>query len=59
MGRGQPNQTIATLSSAELANYQKTLVDPLNADWQKSAPNGAAIFAAYRAEAARVHSEQK
>ena len=50
---------IATLSPAEEANYQKTLVEPLNAEWQKSVPNGAAIFAAYRAEAARVRQEQK
>jgi TRAP-type transport system periplasmic protein len=57
--RGQPNQTITTVAGAELADYQKTLVDPLNADWQKSVPNGAAIFAAYRAEAARVKQEPK
>ena len=57
--RGQPNQTISTLSPQDFADYQKTLVEPLNADWQKSVPNGAAIFAAYRAEAARVRAEQK
>jgi TRAP-type C4-dicarboxylate transport system substrate-binding protein len=57
--RGQPNQTIATLSPADQAAYQKTLVEPLNADWQTSVPNGAAIFAAYRAEAARVRQAQK
>jgi hypothetical protein len=34
------------------------LVEPLNADWQKSMPNGAAIFAAYRAEAARVRRKE-
>ena len=57
--RGQPNQVITTLSPADEADYQKTLVAPLNAEWQKSVPNGAAIFAAYRAEAARVRTEQK
>jgi TRAP-type C4-dicarboxylate transport system substrate-binding protein len=57
--RGQPNQAIATLSPADEAKYQKTLVAPLNADWQKNVPNGAAIFATYRAEAARVRQEQK
>ncbi len=57
--RGQPNQSISTLSPPDFADYQKTLVEPLNADWQKSVPDGAAIFAAYRAEAARVRTEQK
>jgi TRAP-type C4-dicarboxylate transport system substrate-binding protein len=57
--RGQANQTISTLSPADQADYQKTLVAPLNADWQEGVPNGAAIFAAYRAEAARVRQQQK
>lgn len=57
--RGQQNQTIATLSPEDFADYQKTLVEPLDAEWQKSVPNGPAIFAAYRAEAARVKQEQK
>jgi len=57
--RGQSNQVISALSSADEANYQKTLAEPLNADWQKSVPNGTAIFAAYRAEAARVRQPQK
>ena len=56
--RGQANQVISTLSPGYEASYQKTLVEPLNAEWQKSVPNGAAIFAAYGAEAARVR-EQK
>jgi len=57
--RGQPTQAIATLSPDDLASYQKNLVEPLNAEWQKSVPNGTAIFAAYRAEAARLRQEQK
>src|SRR5262249_50643976 len=57
--RGQPNQVISTLPPGDEANYQKTLVEPLNAEWQKTVPNGAAIFAAYRAEAARVRQEHK
>ncbi|HEY3918941.1 MAG TPA: TRAP transporter substrate-binding protein DctP [Stellaceae bacterium] len=55
--RGLAGQTIATLAPADNAAYQKALVAPLNADWQKTVPNGAAIFAAYRAEAARVRAE--
>jgi hypothetical protein len=50
---------ISTLSSTDEASYQKTLVEPRNTEWQKSVPNGAAIFAAYRAEAARVRQQQR
>jgi TRAP-type C4-dicarboxylate transport system substrate-binding protein len=56
--RALAGQTITTLPPDDVASYQKNLVEPLNADWQKSVPNGAAIFAAYRAEAARIHAEQ-
>jgi TRAP-type C4-dicarboxylate transport system substrate-binding protein len=56
--RGLSGQTITSLPPDDVANYQKNLVEPLNADWQKSVPNGAAIFAAYRAEAARIRAEQ-
>ena len=55
--RNLPGHTITTLAPNATGSYQKELVEPLNADWQKSIPNGAAIFAAYRAEAARVHAE--
>ena len=55
--RGLAGQTITTLAGDDVANYQKTLVQPLNDDWKKTVPNGAAIFAAYRAEAARVRAE--
>lgn len=56
--RGLAGQTVSTLAPADDATYQKTLVQPLNQDWQKSVPNGPAIFAAYRAEAKRVRAEK-
>ena len=58
MVRGLAGQTITTLAADDVANYQKALVQPLNDDWKKTIPNGPAIFAAYRAEAARVRAEQ-
>jgi TRAP-type C4-dicarboxylate transport system substrate-binding protein len=57
--RGLAGQTVTTLSPADDASYEKTLVEPLNEDWQKSVANGPAIFAAYRAEAKRVRAAQK
>lgn len=57
--RGLAGQTITTLAPDDVANYQKTLVEPLNDEWKKTVPNGPAIFAAYRAEAARVRAEPK
>ena len=55
--RGLAGQTIATLPPDDVVAYQKNLVEPLNAEWQASVPNGAAIFDAYRAEAARVRAD--
>ncbi len=59
MVRALAGQTITTLAPDDVANYRKTLVQPLNDDWRKVVPNGPAIFAAYRAEAARVRAEAK
>ncbi len=56
--RGQPGHTITTLDPADVQQYQSQIVQPLAAAWQKNIPNGAAIFAAYRAEAARVSAQK-
>jgi len=54
--RGLPGHTIFRLEGAELERYRKQIADPLVEEWQKRIPNGPAIFAAYRAEVARVRA---
>ena len=55
--RGLTGHTIVALPSADKDRYQHELVEPVIADWQKRIPNGAAILAAYRAEAAKVRAK--
>jgi TRAP-type C4-dicarboxylate transport system substrate-binding protein len=55
--RGLPGHTITPLAGADTDRYQHDLVQPVIADWQARIPNGPAIFAAYRSEAARVRSQ--
>ena len=56
--RAQPGHTITTLDPGDVEQYQSQIVRPLAAAWQKNIPNGPAIFAAYRAEAARVRARK-
>jgi TRAP-type C4-dicarboxylate transport system substrate-binding protein len=52
-----PGQTIDPFAPAEKDRYLKEIAQPLIDAWVKNVPNGGAIFAAYRAEAARVRQE--
>ncbi len=56
--RGLSGHTITALDPGDVDQYQKQVVAPLAAEWQSKIPNGAAIFAAYRAEAARVRAQK-
>jgi TRAP-type C4-dicarboxylate transport system substrate-binding protein len=52
--RGLPDHTIVPATQAEKERYLRLVGQPLTEDWVKRTPNGAAILAAYRAEAARL-----
>jgi TRAP-type C4-dicarboxylate transport system substrate-binding protein len=56
--RNLPGHTIGPLAPAEFARYQKEIATPVVEEWTKRIPNGAAILAAYRAEAAKVRAEK-
>ena len=52
--RAAPGQVFVTPTPADKDRYVREVVTPLTAEWVKMTPNGAAILAAYRAEAARL-----
>jgi TRAP-type C4-dicarboxylate transport system substrate-binding protein len=52
--RAMPGHTIVPAAQAEKERYLRTVAQPLTEAWVKRTPNGAAILAAYRAEAARI-----
>lgn len=56
--RGQSGHTITTLAPEDAERFQTQIVRPLAAQWQQKIPNGAAIFAAYRAEVARLRAQK-
>jgi TRAP-type C4-dicarboxylate transport system substrate-binding protein len=52
--RKLPGQTIVSLKTEDQQRYMREVAAPLTDEWVKKTPNGAAILAAYRAEAARL-----
>jgi len=56
--RAMPGHTIGALAAADQERYRKEIAQKVVDDWVKRMPNGAAILAAYRAEALRVRHEK-
>jgi TRAP-type C4-dicarboxylate transport system substrate-binding protein len=52
--RAMAGHTIVPATQVEKERYLRTVAQPLTEAWVKRTPNGAAILAAYRAEAARI-----
>ena len=52
--RRMPGQRIVTPTPADHDRFKRDVIDPMTEEWVKRTPNGAAILAAYRAEAARI-----
>jgi TRAP-type C4-dicarboxylate transport system substrate-binding protein len=52
--RGAPGHFIVPVSPVEKERYMREVAAPLTEEWVKKTPNGAAILAAYRREAARL-----
>jgi TRAP-type C4-dicarboxylate transport system substrate-binding protein len=52
--RNAPGRTFITVTPAERERFAREVAAPLTEEWVKKTPNGAAILAAYRAEAARL-----
>ena len=52
--RGAPGRTFVTVTPAERERFAREVAGPLTEEWVKKTPNGAAILAAYRAEAVRL-----
>ena len=52
--RRMPGQTIVTPTPADRERFKRDVIDPMTEEWVKRTPNGAAILAAYRGEAARL-----
>jgi TRAP-type transport system periplasmic protein len=52
--RALPSHRISALDPADAGEYEARIARPMAEAWEKRVPNGAAIFAAYRAEVARL-----
>jgi TRAP-type C4-dicarboxylate transport system substrate-binding protein len=52
--RAMAGHTIVPAIQADKERYLREVAEPLTAEWVKRTPDGAAILAAYRAEAARI-----
>ena len=52
--RRMPGQKIVTPTQADHDRFKRAVIDPMTDEWVNRTPNGAAILAAYRAEAERI-----
>ena len=56
--RAASNQIFVTPTPGDRERYTREVAGPLAEEWVKKTANGAAILAAYRAEAARLRREK-
>jgi len=52
--RNLPGHFIVSVTQADKERYARDIAGPLTAEWVQKTPNGAAILAAYRAEAGKL-----